>query len=120
MHAVRHAALAALLVVPGCGTSAAREAEPRNLREVVFRGACDASGAVPLSDRRFVVADDEDNILRVYDADTGGAPLTQTDLSPALGLPLKGKKHPEAPELDLEAATRIADRAYWLTSHGRS
>jgi hypothetical protein len=90
------------------------------LREVVFRGACDASGAVPLSERHFVVADDEDNILRVYDADAGGAPLRATDLSPALGLPLKGKKHPKAPEADVEAATRVGDRAYWLTSHGRS
>jgi hypothetical protein len=90
------------------------------VREVVFHGACDASGAVPLSDRRVVVADDEDNILRVYDADAGGAPLAQTDLSASLGLPMKGKKKLRAPELDLEAATRIGDRAYWLTSHGRN
>src|SRR5687768_12770455 len=90
------------------------------VREVVFQGACDASGAVPLSDRRVVVADDEDNILRVYDAHVGGAPLSKTDLSASLGLPLKGKKKRRAPELDLEAATRIGDRAYWLTSHGRN
>jgi hypothetical protein len=88
--------------------------------EVVFHGACDASGAVPLSERRFVVADDEDNVLRVYDADVGGAPLSMTDLSSQLDLPLKGKKRPRAPELDLEAATRIGDRAYWVTSHGRN
>ncbi len=90
------------------------------LREVIFHGACDASGAVPLSDRHFVVADDEDNVLRVYDGDAGGQPLTQTDLSVALGLPMKGKKRPKARELDLEAATRLGDRAYWLTSHGRN
>lgn len=89
-------------------------------REVVFQGACDASGAVPLSARRFVVADDEDNILRIYDADTGGAPVRQADLSPALGLPTKGKKRPRFVELDLEAATQVGDRAYWLTSHGRN
>jgi hypothetical protein len=89
-------------------------------REVIFRGACDASGAVPLSAQRFVVADDEDNILRVYDADAGGEPRSQTDLSAALGLPLEGKKHPKAAELDLEAATTVGERAYWLTSHGRN
>jgi hypothetical protein len=98
-------------------------AEPANVRdddrEVVFRGACDASGAVPLSERYFIVADDEDNVLRVYDADAGGAPVAATDMSAALGLPLEGKKRPRAAELDLEAATRLGDRAYWITSHGR-
>jgi hypothetical protein len=92
---------------------------PVVVSEVVFRGTCDASGAVPLSSNRFVVADDEDNILRVYDADAGGIPLMQTDVSFALGLPLKGKKNPRPPELDLEAGTRVGNRAYWLTSHGR-
>ena len=90
------------------------------IREVVFEGTCDASGAVPLSEDRFVVADDEDNVLRVYDAEAGGPPLSRTDLSASLGLPLKGKTKRKAPELDLEAATRIGSRAYWLTSHARS
>jgi hypothetical protein len=89
-------------------------------REVVFTGMCDASGAVPLSSRLFVVADDEDNVLRMYDAERGGAPLSEVDVSAALGLPMKGKKQPKAPETDLEAATRLDDRAYWLTSHGRN
>ncbi|MBE7449345.1 MAG: DUF3616 domain-containing protein [Kofleriaceae bacterium] len=92
----------------------------RRGRVAVFTGACDASGAVPLSERQMVVADDEDNVLRVYDADAGGAPVAQLDLSPALGLPLVGKRNPRPPELDLEAATLLGDRAYWLTSHGRS
>src|SRR5688572_22748463 len=34
-------------------------------RELWFTGMCDASGAVPLNDHLFAVADDEDNILRV-------------------------------------------------------
>ena len=50
----------------------------------------------------------------------GGPPLSSTDVSPALGLPLRGKKRPKALELDLEAGARIGDRAYWLTSHGRN
>jgi hypothetical protein len=80
---------------------------------------CDASGAVQLSSRRFAVADDEDNVQRVYDGFTGGAPLTAVDLSPALGLEKKPKQG-TWPETDLEAGTRIGDRAYWITSHGRS
>lgn len=84
--------------------------------DLVFRGSCDASGAVALDDLRFAVADDEDNRLRVYDARAPGAPLSASDLSRALGL----LKHDHAKEADLEAGTRLADRALWLTSHGRS
>jgi len=91
---------------------------------VVFTGMCDASGAVALSDRKFVVADDEDNVLRVYDVEQGGAPLAGADVSADLKLPLKKKKKPGsvpvAPEADIEAATRIGDRAYFMTSHGRN
>jgi Protein of unknown function (DUF3616) len=84
--------------------------------DLVFTGMCDASGAVTLGGGKFVVADDEDNVLRVYDAGRGGAPLSATDLSPELQLPSKKK----APETDLEAATLLGDRALWLTSHGRN
>jgi hypothetical protein len=84
-------------------------------REVVFHGACDASGAVSLDARHFAVADDEDNVLRVYDAEKGGPPLFDVDVSSELGL--KKKKNPES---DIEAATRLGERAYWLTSHGRT
>lgn len=88
-------------------------------REVVFEGMCDASGAVEIDARTFVVADDEDNVLRVYDAQQGGPPLAEVDVSQDVGLVAKGKKL-RFPELDLEAATRIGDRAYWITSHGRN
>jgi hypothetical protein len=89
---------------------------------------CDASGAVPLNDRLFAVADDEDNILRVYDAERGGAPLGLADVSAQLDLPQKAakkKKKPQKkpvrwPETDLEAATRVGDYAFWITSHGRN
>jgi hypothetical protein len=98
---------------------------------VVFEGMCDASGAVALDAGTFAVADDEDNILRVYDVEKGGSPLRMVDLSPALPLrkaakkpdkkadkpPRKAKK---SPETDMEAATALGDAAYWLTSHGRN
>lgn len=106
--------LPVLLLLTSCASG------PRAPREVVFRGACDASGAVPLSERQMAVADDEDNVLRLYDADRGGPALGGTDVSGPLNLPLKGKKHPKPRELDLEAATRLGDRAYWITSHGRN
>jgi len=94
--------------------------------ELTFTGMCDASGAVPLSEQLFAVADDEDNVLRVYDADRGGAPLGAADVSARLSLPLKAKKPKKKPkpvkwpETDIEAATRIGDLAFWITSHGRN
>lgn len=81
---------------------------------VTFHGACDASGAVSLDRASFVVADDEDNFLRIYNAEKGGAPLRALNVSPELGLQ---KRHPES---DLEAATRLGDTVYWLTSHARN
>lgn len=85
---------------------------PPRADTVVFTGACDASGAVPLGPKRFAVADDERNELYVYDADRGGAPIAVIDVSAASG--------PDDDEMDLEAATRIGDRALWLASHGRN
>jgi hypothetical protein len=92
--------------------------------ERTFLGMCDASGAVPLSGSTLLVADDEDNVLRVYDADRGGAPLRKIDVSPWLGLggavPASTLKPEKIPETDIEAATRVGDLAFWITSHGRS
>lgn len=91
----------------------------------VFWGMCDASAAVPLSDRLFAVADDEDNLVRVYDAYNAGLPLVSYDLSAQLGLEPKPRKNldkpPKAPpELDIEGAAIYGGLAYWITSHGRN
>ncbi|CAM3424024.1 DUF3616 domain-containing protein [Corallococcus sp. ZKHCc1 1396] len=113
------------VLVVGCGTrevNVRREAlasPPPAVRPegtVVFEGSCDASGAVELGEGLFVVADDEDNILRLYDARAGGRPLKTVDLSPSLELPVKKKP----PETDIEAGSRLGDLAFWLTSHGRN
>jgi hypothetical protein len=116
--------LAALLVTPTSAALAA-PATPAQPDPIVFVGMCDASAAVPLDAHTFAVADDEDNILRVYDVDRGGPPLRMVDLSPALPLRNKkkvekGKKPKKTPETDLEAATALDGAAFWLTSHGRN
>ncbi|MDH4203398.1 MAG: DUF3616 domain-containing protein [Phycisphaerae bacterium] len=83
--------------------------------EQFFRGSADASAAVALDSERFIMADDEDNILRVYNwTQSGSDPNCQTDISAAIGF---APKHPEA---DIEGATRLNDRIFWITSHGRS
>jgi hypothetical protein len=77
---------------------------------------CDASGAVALGAERFAIADDEDNVLRVYDAQHPGGPLYAIDVSAALGLAGKHRTR----EADIEAATRMGEYALWITSHGLS
>ena len=79
---------------------------------VTHSGMCDASGAVPVGASSFVVGNDEDNTLRVYNRDQSGEPVSSSaDLSEFLGI----KKHKEA---DIEGATLIGNRIYWITSHG--
>lgn len=106
---MRSVFVAACLVCASCSSAA-----PVAGRRVVFEGTCDASGAVPIDARHFALADDEDNSLRIYDAERGGPPLWTYDLTPRLGL--TGKK---AEEIDLEGATHIGERAFWIGSHAR-
>ena len=81
---------------------------------LVYRGASDASAAVAISEDMFIVADDENNILRVYKTSKAGLPLFSYDISEFLGIELE---HPEA---DIEGATMIGPHIYWITSHGRN
>ena len=95
---------------PGEG-HAANQGEPPPW--LVFRGASDASSAVALGERAFLVADDENNVLRAYDTE-GGACLFRFDLTAFLAIAA------ESPEADIEGGARVGDRAYWITSHGRN
>ena len=82
----------------------------------VYRGMCDASAAVMLDATRMVVADDEGNILRVYDAAQGDAPVAVYDWPGFFRMPADEK----SPEMDLEGAARMGDLVYWIGSHGRN
>jgi hypothetical protein len=79
-----------------------------------YRGMCDASAAVSLTPDLFAVANDEDNILRVYHRQPGGLPAFSFDMTSFLRI---GKKRPEA---DIEGSATIGGRVYWITSHGRN
>jgi len=90
------------------------DTEPEDkTRRFVFSGAADASAAVVLDEDRVLVADDENNVLRAYRIG-GGPPVFTFDLSG--GLDLEGDR----PEVDIEAAARVGDRVYWISSHGRN
>ncbi|HEX8291559.1 MAG TPA: hypothetical protein VF570_07390, partial [Pyrinomonadaceae bacterium] len=85
-----------------------------NLVELEHFGTCDASAAVPVGPALFVVANDEDNLLRVYHSDTPGPPVQTFDLARCLA------PDPKGGEADIEGGTWLGDRVYWITSHARS
>src|SRR5262249_26096683 len=73
-----------------------------------YRGTCDASAAVALDAETFVVANDEDNVLRIYRR-AQASPIQTIDLNEFLN---SGDK-----EADIEASATIGNRIYWITSH---
>ena len=82
--------------------------------ELTFYGLADASAAVFLDAKHFVVADDESNILRTYSIDKPKGPVSTLNLDKFLDI------DPASPEVDIEAAARVGDRIYWISSHGRN
>jgi len=86
----------------------------RLVRPMEYAGMRDASAAVVVSSNLFIVADDENNILRLYSADKAGPPLKEFDLNAFLEV--TGKSI----EADLEGAAKIGNRAFWIGSHGRN
>ncbi len=77
-------------------------------------GVCDASAAVAIDDEHFIVANDEDNILQVYNATQSKSSIDSDSISKMLKL----KK--EDDEADIEGAARIGDIIYWIGSHSRN
>lgn len=101
----------ALLAAPFLAVVGQTHAAPEVIHHA---GMCDASAAVAIGDDRFLVANDEDDVLRLYARNHSGKPLQSFDLAPFLG------DGPDARETDIEGAARIGDRVYWIASHGRS
>ena len=81
---------------------------------IKHKGMCDASAAVSVTDDSFMVANDEDNVLRVYAKNAETASQTY-DLTEFLKVDTK-----KSPEEDIEGATLIGKRIYWISSHGRN
>jgi hypothetical protein len=90
-----------------CGNELAAET-------LVYCGTSDASAAVAIGHDMFIVADDEHNVLRIYKTTQGGLPLLSYDMTEFLDI------EPKNPEADIEGATRIGMRIYWISSHGRN
>ncbi len=104
--------IAYLLLLYGIAYSS--EAKEQTEKVLVYCGASDASAAAAINDDMFVVADDENNILRVYKTGDSEMPVFSYDLTSFLEV------EPDYPEADIEGATKIGNRIYWITSHGRN
>lgn len=83
-------------------------------KPLIFRGTSDASAAVSVGSELFLVADDENNVLRLYSAIKPGFPVSTYNMTSFLDV------DPAHPEADIEGATKIGRRIYWITSHGRN
>lgn len=93
---------------------------------MTFRGICNASAGVALTDDLFVVADDEDKVVnknrelktlpfRVYSLSQPGMPkligeLPGSDINPVIKKNVSG-------ELDLEASAALDGVVFWIGSH---
>jgi hypothetical protein len=83
--------------------------------ELHHQEMCDASAAIAVGKGDyFIVANDEDNILRVYQARKSGKAISEIDLNDYF------KNNPDRQEVDIEGAALLEEVVYWITSHGRS
>lgn len=92
---------------------AAQDSNPVS-EPALCRGMCDASAAVAIDKDLFAVANDEDNVIRIYRANKSGTPVDAIDLSTFL------RVDPKFPETDLEGAAWLGDKIFWIASHGRN
>jgi hypothetical protein len=88
-----------------------------DIQKKKYLGISNPSGAVALNNNVFVVADDEDNLLRIYDRNVLEKPLQTIKLSTVFkGVVADG----EDLEIDLESAAEIEDTVFWIGSHSSS
>lgn len=73
----------------------------------------DASAAVALDENNFIVANDEDNILRIFDKDKSDN-LQEIKLSEIFKGEISDSKKQET---DIEGAAQIGDKIFWIGSH---
>jgi hypothetical protein len=81
----------------------------------VHSGIADASAGAAISENLFIVGGDEGNRLCIYEFDNSGSgPFADVNISDSLNV------DPCHPETDIEGATWLNGRIFWITSHGRN
>ena len=78
-----------------------------------YQQTCDGSLGVMIDATHFLDGNDETQAMRLYTRGATGKPLETIDVSSAIGLSTDD-------EADLEDATRIGNRVYVTSSHGRN
>jgi hypothetical protein len=81
-------------------------------------GTSDASSAIGLDNNFMLVADDENQVLRLYNRQNSGLPLNGFDFTSSLNLTDLSGGLPR--EVDIEASAKIGNRIYWLGSHSNA
>jgi hypothetical protein len=108
--------VAAFFVVLVAGDVHAADARIESVE--TYEGMCEASGAVALPEGsfgdRFLMLNNEDNILRIYAVGTPDAPV-EKNIGDAIGLSSRNRD-----DIDLEAATWLDGQAILVGSLGRN
>lgn len=87
------------------------------IQKASYSGISNPSGAVALNKDLFIVGDDEDNLLRIYDRKVLNKPMQTIKLSTVF----KGSvADGEDLEIDLESAAEISGTIFWIGSHSTS
>ncbi len=81
-------------------------------------GASDASAAIPIDGDWMFVGDDENQTLRIYSRRRSGGVAAHTNMTPFLGLTDIENNVPR--EVDIEGATRVGDRLFWIGAHSHA
>ncbi len=105
----------ALLAI--CPLACAGDAPRPPDRSGTYSGTSDASAASAAGGGMFLVADDENNALRLYRVDRPGPPVRTVRWDAHLGLDASDSDSAEA---DIEGAAALGERVYWVSSHGRN
>jgi uncharacterized protein DUF3616 len=81
-------------------------------------GAADASAAIPIDNNLMWVGDDENQIIRIYNRNASGLPIATFNMTPFLGLTDIEAGRPR--EVDIEGATRVGNRIFWIGAHSHA
>ena len=74
-------------------------------------GATDGSAAIALDANFMLVANDENEVIGLYDRTQSGLPMKTFNFATDLAFPEK------PPEMDIEDAVQVGSRIYWMGSH---
>jgi len=85
-------------------------------KPLIYRGMCDASAAVALDENTFIVANDEDNNLRIYRKNNPDE-LQRIKLSEVFKDKIFDGNNLE---IDIEGAAWLDNKIFWIGSHSTS